>query len=216
MVILFFDSYVYSSAWYGGLVLKNGVKIFASSGAKLIFNYTGTNSDVLTYYSPLNAGTGGFELCNVTIEASNCRYALHDEKMDYTDVYRNIYDHCNFKLDNSNNSVWHARNCIGGGLGKSGEIVIDGCYFESDIDPNYYDIVSYHNSSNTNAKSNIVIKNSYIKSGRFKFGYHGTSTNMTKVLIAGCKATREPLLWQEQPTDSTVNMEITQWNNIWS
>lgn len=214
----FFDTYKYSDKWYGGLVLKNGVKIYAGSNAVLKFQYNGNNTEVKTYYSPLNAGTGGFELHNVTLVASNCRYCIHDERTDNEDMYRNVYDHCNIIIDNSNNNVWEGRNCIGGGLGKNGEIYIHGCVFESKTKSTSFDTVSYHNSINPNAKSRILIENTILKgsNGRFKFGYHGTSTDITDVIICGCKAPDKPLIWQETETDTTVNMEITEWNNIWT
>jgi len=209
----YFNSYAIAPTYYGGLVLKNNVKIYFSSKTKLVFNYTGNNPQVQTYFSPLNSGTYGFELHNLNLECSNCRYAIHDERNADADSYRNIYDHVNIKFDNILNTVWNAKNSIGGGMGANGEIIIDGCYFDSNITSSAA-LVSYHNSGASNAKSNILVKNSYFSNGNLKFSYHGTTTEITKIIVCGCSLAENILIINEEPTDVTVNVSLAEWNNI--
>ena len=139
-----------------GIELKNNVHVIFSSKSKVVFNYTGNNSHIHRVFSPFNAGVNGFILENLTLECSNCRYCVHDERGGSTDSYSNKYINCNMKIDNSNNPNWTNSNSIGGGLGFSGEILVDG--------GEYYGMISYHENQGKNmatSKSNIVIRNAY-------------------------------------------------------
>lgn len=202
----FFSSYTGASENVG-VVLKNNVVVEFSPNAKIVCNYTGTNTNVQHKFSPLNSGEKGFTLINAVVESTNVRYSVHDERGSSTEFYRNTYKNCYFRHDKSNGAGYF--QCIGGGLGKSGAIEIDGCRFESVTTTGT--VVSWHNNIDSNSKSTIHIKNSVIN-GRVKFGWYGTSTDISMMYITACKMLSEPVAVQETTYD-IENVAIMQWCN---
>ena len=203
----FFSTYSASSPL--GLTLKNNVHVIFSPNSKVTFNYEGTNKFVNSLFSPFNSGEGGFIIENLTLEAKNCRYCIHDERGSSTDLYTNKYINCNLKLDNSDNQNWSGTQTIGGGLGHNGLIEIQNCII--------YGGISYHNnnsSSDTTAKSKIIINNIYSKSGTIRMSHCGVSTKLTECIISNNSLPSDILLTYERPgTDLIANMEVYQFNN---
>lgn len=207
----YFDSYTYASDGEG-LAIKNRVHIIGSSDSKLTFNYAGTNAQVKQYFSVLNAHEEGFVLENVNIECSNCRYAVHDEKYTDNDLYVNKYLNCNFVIDNSANSYGY-RQCIGGGLGTNGEIIIKDCFFKT-VGESVAECVSYHNSSSSSAKSRIIASGNYCDNGTMRFSWHGTSTKITEVIASNNSVPSAITTRAEQVSDTTENVVLKAWNNV--
>lgn len=204
----FFDNYNASINGYG-LVLKNNIHVIFSSGAKVVFNYTGNNSEVHSKFSPFNSAEKGFILENANIECSNCRYCVHDERVNSLDSYINKYKNCIMNIDNTQNPNWHTNQSIGGGLGHNGEIIIDGNIFGTSV--------SYHNnasSSDTSAKSNIIVKNNYFKTGTIRMSNCGVSTEKTNVIICNNSVPSNIIVNYERPDiDVIENIEVYQFNN---
>lgn len=199
-----------------GLQLKNNVHIIFASDSKVVCNYTGGNPYAHEKFSPFNAaGPYGYTLENLDLECSMVRYCVHDERSTSLDAYRNEYINCRMYCDNRNNTDWLSRQCIGGGLGESGEIYIHGCYFESEGSTANNGTVSYHNSSSANAKSRIVIENNYFggNSSTVRLSWYGTSTKMTEALVSGNSFSAAPVLRAETPGSTTVNVSMLDWNN---
>lgn len=199
-----------------GLLLKNRIHIIGSSKSKIICNYTGDNAVIKKWFSVFNSDIYGFTLENITIEASNIRYIIHDERDSDTDSYINRYINCHFKFDNSDNDTpGRTAQCIGGGLGIDGYIDINGGVFES-IDATktgHICVVSYHNSAGANAKNHISIKNTYLKAlGYFRINSYGESTEITECEITNCSMGRSVLIGHETG-GSNMNINVTQWNN---
>ena len=214
----YFNSFTSSTSESAGLSLGYGTKIVFASDSKVIANYTGANEYVPKKFSPFNKkyNSGGFTLENLTLECSNCRYAIHDEDASNADIYHNVYKNCNIKIDNSSNTQWGAKQCIGGGLGQCGYIEIDGCTFDSVLaeGTQNYGVVSYHNASNATAKSNIIVKNSYFGKGQtVRASYYGTSEKITTVSVTGCGLGSAPIVTAETSGSTTVNVEIKSYAN---
>lgn len=197
-----------------GLYLKNNIHLIFSSNSKVTANYTGTNTNVKTYFSVFNAGEGGFTLENANIESSNIRYCVHDDP-GITTQYNNKYINCRMFHDNANNADFTGFQCIGGGLGKCGYIEIDGCYFDghnrySDIGG----IVSYHNYSGSTGKGNIFIKNCYMNGAyTIRFSWYGTSTEKSIMTVCGCSL-GATIVHQAETSSATVeNTEVLAFNN---
>lgn len=155
-----------SSDTLSGLRLKNGIRVVFSPNSKVTSNYTGDNEYAQSLYSPFNCAAYGFTMENLTLEASKCRYCVHDERNGNAEQYKAHYINCNMKIDNSENDYWNGRACIGGGLGSNAEIIVEGCTFDNDDDSRGG--VYYHQSnktSETNYKSNVTIKNNYFVKG---------------------------------------------------
>ena len=200
------------SAGSGPLIGKN-TKVYFASKAYVTCHYTGSGSPHNTF-SVFNAGEGDFEIHNLKIDCSNIRYCVHDERSTNTDQYRHCYYNCQMKLDNTSNT-WDSPQCIGGGLGANGIIEIDGGYYEGlpHAGDNTYGEISYHNSSASNAKSEIWIRNIYCKNNAVRFGYYGTSPAITPCYVNGCSFAVAPIVRPETPSSTVVNMEMTEWNN---
>ena len=204
-----------------GLYLKNNVHVICSSETLITWNYTGTNQDVITWGCAFNSGEYGFTLENARIESSKCRYTIHDERDIATDTYKNTYINCNFKQDNTSGG---AKQCIGGGLGKDGHIVIKDCIFESvamnTSSVNSW-IVSYHNTWNVDGgRSFIDISGCYLKgNGTFHFGWFGNSTEKTPIICSN-NSIGHSIYFEQETTEpqsvaiDIVNMELYEWNNV--
>lgn len=191
-----------------GIELKNRVHVIFSSGATVVFNYTGTNEATQKYFSPFNAGAYGYTLENAWVESVNCRYSVHDERANADDSYHNVYKRCVFIHDSSKASGWHASQAIGGGLGKYGDILIEDCYCKSVGND---DSISYHSPNvseeGNNSKSKIVVKNTYT-SGTLCFVPLGNSSRKTPIYVTGCNTRIAPYL-----NGSAETMELIQWGN---
>ena len=208
----------YSGSDIKGIILKNRVTVNFDSNAKVTFNYTGNNTEVKSIFSPFNSGVYGFTLNNLNLKASNCRYNIHDEMASVTDGYQNIYKNCSLYLDNSKNDAWKSKQCIGGGLGVNGNIIVENCIFESiGINENGYAIVSWHNSASSTAKSNIVITGNYFKGkGTFRLSWYGTSTKITYALVSN-NSLGSAIQSRAETSDGTspnINTNIIEWNNV--
>lgn len=199
-----------------GIVLKNRIKIVFASKSKVICNYSGDNTTTMNWLSPFNAGENGFTLENLNIYSRNVRYSVHDERNSSDDFYINRYINCHFFNYNENGGF---RQCIGGGLGKNGYIVIENCIFENPKASNN-SLVSYHNTANVgggSAKSNIEVFNCYVKgTGTLRFSWYGTSTDTTIVKATGNNL-GSAIQFVAETSDGTSpneNVELYEWNNI--
>ena len=207
----FFTNYDSSSA--KGLILKNRVHLIFSSNSKVVFNYTGDNQNVKNLFSPFNAGVNGFILENCKIESSGCRYAIHDERGGSADQYINKYINCNILHNNSSGGY---TRCLGGGLGKNGEINIENCVFDNPNIANNVGLVSYHNdnsATSTDSKSNVIIKDNYFKKGTVRISWCGVSTEVTNVLITNNYLKNDIIHIAERTTDTIENTNVLAWNN---
>ena len=213
----FFENFSSPTNEYG-LALGNGIKVHFASGSKVVCNYTGSNHAINEEFSVFHvyASSQGFLLDNVTIEASNVRYCVHDEHGIDPTPYKNIYENCSMYIDNAHNPVWGPDTpCIGGGLGKHGEVIVDGCVFEATNATQRTGVVSYHNSSAAGAKSNLIFKNNYFKGANsgLRFGWYGDSNEITNIIITGNSYTLEPYLRAENESATKENMRILKYNN---
>ena len=197
-----------------GPKIGNNTTLFCEEGAEVTCIYTGNNSSVKEQFSPLNAGNGDFKIENLKIRCKNVRYCIHDELGSAAVQYKHEYINCDMYLDNSESS-WDAPQCIGGGLGENGYIVIDGGIYDSlPADPECWSgAISYHNGYTAGCKSHIEIRNVYFKNSGARFGYYGASTQKTKVLVSNCRLSTNPVLRAETSDSVNDNMDVYAWNN---
>lgn len=193
-----------------GLILKNRIHVICSSNSKITCNYTGSRGDTITWLSAFNAGIYGFTLENATIESSKCRYSVHDERSADADAYNNYYINCRMTHDNTDGGY---NQCIGGGLGLNGHIIIDGCTFKNPARTNYQ-IVYYHNTSGT-GKSFVEVKGSYFDgTNTLGFQWHGTSpTTQKSTLFAHGNSLGSAIQHTGTPGATVENTEVIAWNN---
>ena len=200
-----------------GISLANGIYIKFLKGAKIVCNYTGSNTYINSQFSIFNAdikrSNADYTLEDVVIEASNIRYIVHDEMHNTNNSYIHKYKNCDFNLDNSKNPVWNSEQCIGGGLGKSGDIEIEDCIFNTvKTTSGTHTDVSYHNNSKSDSESNVKIKNSYF-SGTFRISSYGSSTKKSRAIINNCSLESKPFTSFESPDYTIENVEILDFNN---
>lgn len=205
-----------------GLALTNKAHYIFSSNSKVVCNYEGDNTNVKNLFSPFNCKGGGahtgFILENLTLEASNVRYCVHDETNGQERQYRNEYLNCSMKIDNTNNPNGYPQ-CIGGGLGHNSEIIIRNCYFESaDTTSSLVELVTYHNANTSAASSyrNIVIIDACYFAGNntsCRCSYCGNTSVKSRMMVSNCSMAKEPRVIQEVSGSPYVNMELIKWNN---
>lgn len=188
-----------------GLVLKNNVHVIFEIGSKVLFNYTGDLYNVHVNFSTFNSGKYGFTIENLDIEASNCRYCIHDERGNSSDFYHNVYKNCRMKLDNTQNPDWKNPQNIGTGL-ANGVIEIENCRFNNWI--------TFHNNNgtSTNSKSNVYVKDCYFENGGIIVGSYGNSTEISNFYISG-NSLAGNITNQDTESTTNVNIELHEWNN---
>ena len=193
-----------------GLQIGNGVNVYFDSGAYLVCNYTGDNTTLQTWFAPLMAMGSDYSLYNVNISCKNVRYCVHDE-CDGVGKYRHEYHNCHMYLDNSGTS-WGPHQCIGGGFGEYGTVIVDGGVYESkDIDTYDNLVISYHNpQTGSNFCNTLIAKDVYIVVGTIAALQLGSSEKESIFNICGCSLTVEPT--GGQPT-GTGRFKMRKWNN---
>ena len=202
--------------WYGDNTLQNGMHLIFSPGAIVTCIYTGSNTYFRNYFSPFNAGPGGFTIEGLFIQCKGVRYCVHDERGTTGSVptqYKNVYKNC-FMIKDSENGATQ-QQCIGGGLGVHGVIEISNCVFDGDMRTDPQTLVSYHNSSHSEAKSWISITDCLFgHTGRMRFAHYGTSTQKTNCVVSGNKMGNPIQVAYESSSYDVPNMQLLEWNNI--
>lgn len=192
-----------------GILIGKNNRYFFDSKARLICDYRGSKESTSNLFV-LNTtydGVGYFELHNLTLLASNVCYGIHDEYRGRNEPYRNVYEHCFIKVDNTGYSsgAYATNKCIGGGLGANSEVIIDGCYFEATTDD--LEDVSYH--GNTNDTSHLLVKNSYFKH-TLALNTPVSQTDEKTLIFCGNSLGQE-LYYQSEEARSAWN--VFAWNN---
>lgn len=216
----YFDNYTGTNTNEWGLNLRRRIHIIFDANAIVQFNYSGTNSAVMSKFSPFNSAEDGFILENANIIASKCRYCVHDDRGAMSTPYINEYRNCKMYLDNSQNTAWSSFQCIGGGYGKSGIIKIDNCEFESVFpstpsSSNPYPLVSFHGNSGglSDCLCRTEVSNCYFKNGTYQTSWYGNSTPVCISRLSGNSFFGQPILKAEAGSTGPVNVGIIQWGN---
>ena len=198
-----------------GLSIGNGVHILGAEGSVIRCNYTGGVKKVQEAFSVLNTKPSDFIIENVRIEASNVRYCVHDECSNTTTSYVHKYINCDMYHD-STDAQWHTPQCIGGGHGTNGTIIIDGGIYECvpvapmDSDALINVPISWHyNTANTNAKNKLIIKNVYMVGSGAYIQYGGGTASggvpNTEVIVSGCSMGAEPFNYTDLDAPGSVS-----------
>lgn len=206
----FFTNYSTSNPDGWGLVIGNGMTLRGLSNAVINCDCSAYDAqNVYYYFSPLMLSSD-CTLENLTINATNCKYCVHDDWYVKTITAKHEYKNC--KMNHTGRGI----RCIGGGLTNASEIIIKDCLFYSD---NTNPEVSYHNCVNANAISRIVITNCFFNIAYPRIASYGASTLITQCLISnnsfahGSPSTI-PVVYEDQEHYTNDNMEILQFNNF--
>ena len=196
-----------------GPLIGNSTRLYFSPDSEVVCEYTGGVDDVERIFSPINAGTGDYEIHDMRIRCKNVRYCVHDERSTNEDYYTHKYINCNMYLDDANAISWKTQQCIGGGLGKHGIIDINGGEYRSTYLSERGDMgeITYHNSAALDAQSKITISNAYL-TNTARFICYGSTTKMTHCNINNCSVSKVPTVYYGN-ISSVTNMEMVAYNN---
>ncbi|QHJ73725.1 hypothetical protein [Butyrivibrio virus Bo-Finn] len=210
----YFTNYSRAVNDMGDLKLGNGLHIIFASNAILTCDLSNVeNTAVNEYFSPFNTDvySDGYTLENMHLTTKNCRYAIHDEFNGMETPYHIRFINCHISHDSSG-TTWGAHQAIGGGLGASGDVVIDGCYLNA-VGYNY--AASYHNSAYNGAtdyKSRVTVKNCYFDNGTFYISNFGQGTKKSEAYVSNNSFPAEPT-YNYNPVNGADNAIIVKWNN---
>ena len=117
-----------------GVPIGNGCRYYFDTGTRLVCEYTGDNAaDVALLFSALDSQNIGsdYEIYNLDLTAKNILYGIHDECDGSSNFCSHKYKNCYVTLDNTalGSASDYKSRCIGGGLGKYEEIIIEDCVF---------------------------------------------------------------------------------------
>ena len=189
--------------FYKGLWLARGRKLIGISKPVLLFDYSGGNTAVHTYYSVI-ANDADILLENFEIKVNrNCRYHIHDDFQpnNGTVVFRNL------TLNGRPNTPVF----IGAGVGKNVAYHIDRCIFLND-ESAIYDI-SYHGNTTADkeVECQIEVTNCFGSAG-CAFRWYGASEKETLCKVSGSKFSKiECVAYNEEQQNK--NMKLVAWNN---
>lgn len=184
-----------------GLHVGNNTHFIFAEGAKVVFNYTGTNENCSKHFSPFNI-IGSVILENANIEASNCRYCVHEDLPTSADIIPNdsVIKYINCDMVNNGGAIaYEAPACIGAGVNKNTLSIIAGGSYKSSWN---YDI-SYHNYNGKNP-SKIVMKNVWMNKG---LNLSPFSTSNVNVEVSNCRMSKDI------GGKSSQYFDVKEWNN---
>ena len=211
------ESDILASNYMYGLPLGKGMHIDFAPGAIVTFDYSsGRNTSINSQVSAFAAYDGDFELNGLDISCKNIRYCIHDER-NGTGIYKHVYANCKMSMIDDANTSWKSCQCIGGGLGQSGNIEIRNCIFYSDNHGANAGVgaVSFHNGANADIKSFISIIGCYFdgNNGTIRASWYGVSTLISEMLASGNSFKIAPIYRAETQDSNIQNIKLTAFNN---
>ena len=173
---------VSSSLWYQySNFVPNNTSIIGIGEVTLNFNAPSTTPDAkMAVIGPI-ALRGNVHIENVTINASNCRYCIHDETGSTAENYKKTYK--NVKLFKSGGGFVQA---YGGGHSANNTIIFDNCLFSSTA-ATVWSVHDNRNADNTTIVLNncaIIVPSS--ESTALRFGTLNATSGTKVVQINNC------------------------------
>lgn len=195
-----------------GLMIGNDTTYIFEEGSLVKALYTGDSEYVKNNFAVFTANAdsefNSYKIIGLKAIAQNTRYIIHDEMDNRVNSYSHEYYNCDLTLDNTNSSTSY-KQCIGGGLGCNGRIVIKDCYFNSvNISNDDYG-VSYHNQVSQEGQSFITISGNYLENGTIAMIGYGNYAQKSKAFISN-NSIKSNVVYDSSVTD---NIDVKQWNN---
>jgi hypothetical protein len=193
-----------------GLTIGNGMTLHGLSDTVINCDCSAYNTyNVYRDFSPLML-SGDCTLENLTINAKNTKYCVHDDWFIKTLKAKHEYKNC--KMYKYGLGI----RCIGGGLTNASEIIIKDCIF--DMQDTAGTPINYHNCVNAGAISRGVIQGCYFKVGYPSFSYYGASTLDTEFIVSGNSfAAGSPAIivptYEDQTHYTNQNIKVIQFGN---
>ena len=199
-----------------GMYIGNNTTLEFEKGAEVSCIYDGGNATVEENFSIFNGSTPAdpypnFKIIGFKCRAKNIRYCVHDEMSSRNTPYTHEYIDCEMYLDNTQSS-WTSPQCIGGGLGKNGRILVQNCIFDGNI-PNDGQLVTYHNHWDSDSYSDITITGNYFIKGTCEFANYGQQSEWTNCKVYNNSFTAPPVVEDVSGGDYPDKMRLFAWNN---
>ncbi len=202
-----YAGYDLSDIYSRGYWVDGGRSLEFRAGAKVIFRYTGNNTNVNRYFSVFNIGTNA-ELKGVYIDYSNARYAIHDDAA-FNNAGTNIFEDIIIKGYPSGVTGIH----WGGGFGKQNIYIIKNVVFLDDEMPANYGDIYYHNNENgATAENRLIMNNCYGERSCF-FIWLGASPKVSYVTVSSSTFTSITVRAQSE-SEPYENIKLIKYNNI--
>ena len=166
-----------------GLMVGNNTHFIFAEGAKVVFNYSGTNVNVAEHFSCFNT-YGDYVLENADIEITNGRYCVHDDCQTANDNLTVKFINCKMKHNGNNIGTYNGTVCIGGGCVNNSLHIVDGGEFTCGTQFPW--AISYHNYNYSRwgvGDSKVIICNAWINNG-VRCGDYGDS--IVDMVVNGC------------------------------
>ena len=185
---------------YYGLPLFNGTKLICSPNAHFSCHYKGSNANIIWGFSGFACGNG-YELNGLNLDASNVKYAIHDDYNEYNDTPYFV------KLENCH--ITNDKQAIGGGLGKYGTYVYENNFIHA---TNHTYDMRYHNHQYATKCKLTFTGNCFPHT--LRLSYYGQSAKDTTKCFVSNNFISSPIINDAETTDSKVNnMKVYAWNN---
>lgn len=166
-----------------GLMVGNNTHFIFAEGAKVVFNYSGTNVNVAEHFSCFNT-YGDYILENAEIEITNGRYCVHDDCQTVNDNLTVKFINCKMKHNGNNIGTYTGTICIGGGCVNNSLHIVDGGEFTCGTQFPW--AISYHNYNYSRwgtGDSEVIIRNAWINNGVRCVDYGNSIVDM---VVNGC------------------------------
>ncbi len=195
-----YTGYQTSDPFDRGLWLTDGVRLEKRGIVKLLFEYTGGNIDVHKWFAPINTSQNNYCDLDIKIGEGCCRYGIHDDfaTAEGTNVFKNATYEGNSQLN----------TFIGSGFGKSNTYVLESLRFKNVGGTN----IAYHNNVGAGAKNKLIIKDCDCDGG-IRGASYGASTDISEMIVSGCKATAISVVNTDDTGNNIDNIELVEWNN---
>ena len=187
--------------------LGNDVTWIFSPNAHVVCIYTGSNTNVKTYFSPFNslsAASGSFMIDGLNLVADGVRYAIHDDISGKGGYEQHIYKNC---------EITNRKRAIGAGFGADMFVEINNCIFHNEDSGT--ESVSWHNSI-ANGNKRLVIKDCVFEgSGNtLRVTHYGDYDTKALVLASGNLWKSAPVVTFENASAMYENIKLKEWNNV--
>lgn len=195
-----------------GLYCTQNTHFKFMQGAKVVFNYQGTNDNILSYFSPFNImGSCTFE--NLDIEVTNCRYCVHDDMPSAKPKilpYHSMVKYLNCRMVHNgytHSSSYTAPICIGGGTYQNSSYEIVGGYYECK-NQTLNAPISYHNHAEGGYNEKITLRDVYFANGTFRL--YDFLWSKLNAYVSGCSFKAPPYI---DDSERKGNCKLYAWNN---
>lgn len=189
--------------------------VFVPSNTKIIglgnviFNFRPTIEQIGNVadklLSPINV-SGDLYMENITINAENCRYCIHDDVSLHSEYANCVHEYVNVRLNKFYNDGVGMSQALGGGIGYNQKMIFRNCVMTAPIN-----VFSYHDNSPT-PKGSILLDGCAIYGGNWRSisftNVHPQADGHIDVKIINCYTDKDIVIASETNTPVGNNFDV--------